>query len=293
MYSARDGSSYQATRSYGRKKRGTGESGTRILRNASSVEGRAKCYSFPLEIFEAAVLGCLREINPSEVLGDMGSGASELALLQGEWGRVEDELALAKALMDKHGLSEAIGERVVKLESRRTELAAALVVARDKAAHPLSESWGETQSLIDVLERATDKDDARLRLRAALRRIVESIHLLVVPVSRSTFRMCAVEVRFVGGGMRQYLIVQRPPKNNQHSNNGPGGWFTFSATEKECEVGLFRGNDLRDKDGVAEVLALLEAIPAKVLNAILADPYRVGIGVSDDLPLLFLADEVP
>jgi hypothetical protein len=53
---------------------------------------------------------------------------------------------------------------------------------------------------VDVLANAHPQD-VRLRLRAALRRIIDSIWLLVVPRGRD--RLCVAKVRFTGGGQRE------------------------------------------------------------------------------------------
>src|SRR5262249_2544331 len=59
-----------------------------------------------------------------------------------------------------------------------------------------------------------------LRLRAALRRIVESIQLLVVPRGRD--RLCWAQIWFAGKERRRdYLILHRPPKANARSRT-PG-----------------------------------------------------------------------
>jgi hypothetical protein len=82
-----------------------------------------------------------------------------------------------------------------------------LAAARQEAASPLSEAWGECQSLLDLLDAAPDQEAARVRLRAALRRIVEEIRCLFV--ARGPRRLAAVQVNFSGGGRRDYLIMHR------------------------------------------------------------------------------------
>jgi len=59
-----------------------------------------------------------------------------------------------------------------------------------------------------ALAEAPDPEDARLRLRAALRRITEVAMLLIVP--RGHDRLCAVQFHFREGKRRDYLIHYRP-----------------------------------------------------------------------------------
>jgi hypothetical protein len=68
--------------------------------------------------------------------------------------------------------------------------------------------------MIDTLDRAPDPQDARLRLRSTLRRIVDSIFLLVVPRGRD--RLAVAQVYFQGGQkVRAYFIIHQPPKAKQ------------------------------------------------------------------------------
>src|SRR5262249_17416498 len=130
--------------------------------------------------------------------------------------------------LEGRGFSKTLGEHITALEQRQAGLAAKLADARQEAAHPLSETWGEAQTLIDTLAAAPDPRDARLRLRAALRRIVEVIQLLIVP--RGQDRLCAVQIHFRGkhaGRQRNYLVLHRPA-----SGRRPASWSAASFKEK-------------------------------------------------------------
>ena len=60
-------------------------------------------------------------------------------------------------------------------------------------------------SLIEALDAAADKNEARLRLRGLLRRLVSSIWILVVPLS-ATRRVAALQMFFESGSRRDYLV---------------------------------------------------------------------------------------
>jgi DNA invertase Pin-like site-specific DNA recombinase len=136
----------------------------RILANNAAADGRATLRTFPFEPFEKAILSLLREIDPHSILnGD--SGPDETLGLSGELLKVEAELGDAVAFMNEHGFSVAIGKRVSELETRKSRLAEQLAEARQKARHPLSETWGEFQTLADVLDIADDPNDVRLRIQ--------------------------------------------------------------------------------------------------------------------------------
>jgi DNA invertase Pin-like site-specific DNA recombinase len=245
---ARDGASYTVT-AMGAK----GKS-YRCLKNYNATEGRGQSgNTFPLRTFEDAVLSCLREIDPHEILnGD--HGPDESLALAGQLASVEARIAEVEAELLANGDVAALARVLRGLESRKRELAAALAEARQKAAHPLSESWGEAQSLIELLNSAPDPIDARLRLRSALRRMVDVIYLLVVP--RGSIRLAAVQIWFAGGQKhRDYLIV-----NKAAGYKRKGGWWTRSlppdlATDLDLRIpthaaGLAEALEAVDLDGV-------------------------------------------
>jgi DNA invertase Pin-like site-specific DNA recombinase len=203
---ARDGGGYFFTA------RTDGGRWQRVMVNSNSAEG-APCVSFPFDPFERGVLSLLREVNPQQVVPAAGGGAGpgDAKVLQGRLDRCEAELAEANAFMDAEGFSVSIGRRVTALESEQRELQKKLEEALATAAYPAKAAWGELGSLADVLDNAPDPNEVRLRLRAVLRRIIDSVWLLVVPRGRD--RVCAAQVWFAGSGShRDYVIVSRPPR---------------------------------------------------------------------------------
>jgi DNA invertase Pin-like site-specific DNA recombinase len=228
------------------RQHGTGKNQDRakalMLVAGASADRRGPSLSFPAQVFEEAVLSCLREIDPQEILnGDQGP--DETLALAARLAGVGAELADAKAFMDANGFSVLIGNRVMDLEKKKAACAAELVDAREKAAHPLSESWGEAQTLAAALERAADPADARLRLRAALRRIVEGVWLLVVP--RGHARLCAVQIFFAGKGRRRdYLILHEKARCNGAARK-EGGWRcrSLAAVAKPGDLDLRKPRD--------------------------------------------------
>jgi len=254
LFNAREGDAYYAvTRPTGGNR--SAKRMQRLLINYNSIEGRARMLSFPVVTFERAIFSLLREIDPHEILnGD--SGPDETLTLAGEMAHVETELAEASAFMEANGFSPTIGKRVNDLEARKSGLAERLAAALQRAANPLSETWGEAQTLLAALDNAPDPKDARLRLRTVLRRMVESIWLLVVPRGRD--RLAAVQVWFAGGKKhRDYLIYHVHPKANARARQ-EGGWWALSLADAAAlgELDLRKRKAARELERVLATLKL-------------------------------------
>lgn len=224
----------------------------RVLRNSKAALGVGEGTSFPLATFEAAILSCLSEIDPDEILnGD--NGPDESLALAGELASVESKIAELEAEL-LNGDVAALARVLRTQEERRRTLSQQLAAARQKAAHPLSEAWGETKSLLQVLASAPDPADARLRLRAALRRIVDSVWLLVIPLGAQ--RLCAVQIWFADRKHhRDYLILHTPPKANAKARVD-GRWEVKSL----ADVVALGSLDLRKPAHAKRLEAVLEKL---------------------------------
>jgi DNA invertase Pin-like site-specific DNA recombinase len=214
---ARDGSTfYAATRSdaYGVYK---------VLRSQASIEARGSSHTFPYAVFERAVLSLLREIDPRQIVP--APPATEVSVLQDELNRLR---RLKAALMlqlregDEQGVPE-IAEALRQARADEAEVAAKIDENAELTVVPRADRWRDMQSLIDVLDGVPEeeKEDARLRLRAAVRRNVESAWLLIIPKGRD--RLCAAQLYFAGDGHRDYLIFSKAGWANA-SRRTEGGW---------------------------------------------------------------------
>ncbi len=242
---ARDGGNYTATR----RKAG---SSRRVLINASATEGLAKRWSFPFEPFEAAILSLLREVDPREVVGKKGDGTDVVMTLSGELARVEAKIAELEIEL-LNGSVAAMAKVLREQEAKKRDLGEKLAEARRNTASPLSGAWGETEALLAAIDTAPDPHDARLRLRSALRRVVESIYLLVVP--RGLTRLAAVQVYFTGDGCRNYLICHRP-SHHAFGGDKEGHWWAKSLASAAGPDEL----DLRKREDAVRLAAALSSI---------------------------------
>lgn len=269
LQDARTGAAYTATFSGGAKNPHP------TIHSAAARSAGGKAYSFPLVTYEAAVLSCLREIDPRTVLG-RDDGPDEVLTLSGELARVESSVNAILAEMEENGESPSLFKRLREKEATQRSLAEQLAEARARAAHPLSEAWSEANTLLSALDSATDPRDARLRLRTALRRVVESFHVLVVPRGRD--RLAAVTVKFAEDGIRNYLIAHRPARAASGVRE-PARYAVLSV--KHPDDGLpFSRFDLRHQDltvdehgrdwgGVTEAVATLETYPLEMIDRLI------------------------
>jgi DNA invertase Pin-like site-specific DNA recombinase len=213
--------------------------------------------SFPLWAFEQAILSRLREIDPAEILDTGNNDAAERVLsLTGKLGILDARIVALKAKLAGDGDIDSLVDVLKTVEKNRAEVAAELAASQREASTPLVAAWNESQTLLDALNKAPDPDEARTRLRAVLRRTVESIHCLFV--ASGSVRLAAVQVYFAGGAHRDYLIVYRGGHRNAASARGA----TVDVRDfKELKAGPLDFRHLRD---VAKLSGTLTELAAKI-----------------------------
>jgi DNA invertase Pin-like site-specific DNA recombinase len=226
------------------------EQNSRILTNSAAASGKGKgdggCRSFPLDTFERGLLAMLREVDPAEVLPP-DSTPDAVKVIDAELDHVREQIAGLKAELLKGDIA-AVAEVLRTLEPRERELAGQLDDVRERQAKPLSASWTEAKGLLDALDAAPDKTEARMRLRNALRRVVGSIWMLVT--ARGRDRFASVQIWFADGQRaRDYFIAHRPPRSNGKARK-PGTWLAISipllVEDAPADAELPGAPDLRD-----------------------------------------------
>jgi DNA invertase Pin-like site-specific DNA recombinase len=187
---------------------GMGKKPKLSLINASGVDGRGKIWTFPYRAFETAVLGLLKEVDPADVLPAATEQPSRADVLRAGLANVRADLAGLQQEL-RAGFSKTLA--AVVREKEREEEAAAQELQDELARSvvPAERAWKDLPTLVDLVQ--TGGDEARLKLRGVLRRVVESIHVLIVP--KGATRLCAVQVRFSerrdDHDRRDYLIAHR------------------------------------------------------------------------------------
>jgi DNA invertase Pin-like site-specific DNA recombinase len=227
--------------------------------------------SFPFDVFEQAVLSLLSEIDPRDVLPqEDGEDPGRVLVLTGKLAEIEGRIEKIKARLVDGGDVPALVDVLRALDEKRAGAGLELAEAERQAASPLSRAWGEYRDLLGALDAAPDREEARMRLRSAIRRIVEGIWCLFVespPTERAgrprgkkakSARLAAVQMWFNGGGHRDYLIGYRPSPSG-------AAWWARSLTGAELKK-PGRDFDLRDAEYARMLAERLAAWPLEELE---------------------------
>jgi hypothetical protein len=229
-----------STRFSGRRPGNPGGTLQRVLSCNSAAQGRGAAYSFPQETFERAILSVLAEVNVQELFPPEGGAAvSEAERLGADLEEIRNREALYQAELRKGDVT-ALGAALRDLEREKRDKEQQLAEARVKEIHPTSESWKECRGLLEALDRAEDPEEVRVRLRTALRRIIQGIWMVVV--ERGRIRLCEVLILFQNGGSdkayRGATIFYKSAENNQHGKGTPARWYVLSQVQpKGCRPG--------------------------------------------------------
>jgi DNA invertase Pin-like site-specific DNA recombinase len=223
--------------------------------NTTGTEGRSRCYTFPYGLFERAILSKLAEIKPRDVLPKAKERQSRADVLRARLQEVRRNLAGLKDELNA-GFSKTIAAAVRDQERLEEQVANELQEELSRTVKPAERAWGEFPGLVEMIEGAADPDDVRLRLRTVLRGIVEEMWVLLVP--RGSYRLCAVQVFFVGGAVRHYLFLHQTAGFRRK-----GGFW-----KPKSDAGPFTPADLdlRKREHAQDLTQVLESVTKEDLD---------------------------
>ncbi len=216
--------------------KGSGGAPALVLVNATGNGGRGKCYTFPYHVFEREVLYRLTELDPREVLPREQEAPSKTEVLRARLANVRADVAGLQSDL-KQGYSKALAAVLRERETEEERLAGELQEELARSIRPAEKAWQELPTLVNFVSQGGD--EARLRLRPVLRRIVEQIVVLIV--RRDSHQFLAAQVHFAGGSHRDYLIYYQPAAYRRAG----GSWSrSFGA------AGVRDGLDLRNPEHI-------------------------------------------
>ena len=215
----------------------------------------AKYISFPLSTFESAILSELKEIQPTDVLPQHDDTANRSVVLAGKLGNLELRIEKIKAQLVEGDDIASVVSVLKTLEADKKATADELAIARQEESSPLSEAWGECKNLVDVITSSADEQDARTRLRAAIRRITKEVFCLFLELG--ALRLAAVQFWFDGGAQRGYIISHLPGMANGSEIHQPARWEVKSFAEQATKDTLDLRNP-RDVEALERALSSIE-----------------------------------
>lgn len=216
------------------------------LKNNGATAGHI--VTIPYAMFERCILRCLREIRPADILPADERPTNRAETIRADLAAVRLDIAGLKADLDG-AYSKGLADVLRRKEAREIELVNYLTDELARVANPLSKSWDDAAGLLAALDAAEDKDAMRVRIRAAIARIVESAVVLVA--GTKTKRLFAVQFDFVGGARRTWIIRYLSPTRWRADPPEPD---VQSVTWEAGENSL----DLRQKAHVAAMEKILQ-----------------------------------
>jgi hypothetical protein len=193
------------------------------------------------------VLSLLREINPADILPKCASdGPDKLTVLRAKLANARADITAMQEEL-RSGFSRALVAVLREREAEEVSLAGQLQDALAASLRPLEREWADLPGLLDAVEKGGDA--ARVRIKLALRRIVESAQLLIVP--RSGCTLAAMQFHFKGAGVRHYVVYYKPARNHVRG----GSWCDSLATVYDPA-----DLDLRRRDHAARLERALAAV---------------------------------
>ncbi|MFO0799202.1 MAG: recombinase family protein [Gemmataceae bacterium] len=226
--------------------------------------------SFSADVFERAVLSRLAELKPSDVFPEKDVNGEVVSLGHQHAAKVARVAELRQEIGDDPALLRMFKDQLLQLDQEREALAGQLAAAQREAASPLSEAWGDFRGVVELLDR-DGSEETRRRCREALRRLVEKVHCVFSGDRRMQF--AGIQVRFVGGCCRNYLIAyeQKRAGGNGKGYSRPARWWVRSFAEADLGDEL----DLRQPSDAAAVAKILDALDP---GAFVPDPEPALVG---------------
>jgi DNA invertase Pin-like site-specific DNA recombinase len=220
-----------------------------VIFPSGAAHGRGdRWVSYPFAALESAILSRLVEVKVEDVQPGEAAG-NKVESLAARKAELEALVAKWRAKMDRPELVDLVADKLAELGREQREVMERLVEAQQESASPFAEAVGQLRTVGRALADDSGEEN-RLRCRAAVRRVVESVWCLFTP--GRGLRLAAVQVWFKGGAHRDYLVTTRPGMANKNMSR-PSQW----RVESFADAGVKGGLDLRDRGDARALEKLL------------------------------------
>jgi len=159
--------------------------------------------SFDYFAFERHIVSALREVTPADLMMESKKKkTNKVAELQTELAKVERRLdEVQKAVEQSDDAVTTLLKAIGTLEKNRKLLARQIELEKQKTAVQDAGPLQEAQSVIELLEKNPNDSVLRLKLRAVLSGLIDSIYILPIKVSYAKVEAW-VQINFASGGVR-------------------------------------------------------------------------------------------
>ena len=234
----------------------------------ATLQGRgAKWSSFPVHEFETGLLSRLRELTAKD-LEQSNDAENKIEVIEGRLRECDLLIVQWKAKMNNPAIVDLVAEKLGELNTERKQLVADLENAKREAASPLSDALDELNTLAGVLAK-DNSEETRLKVRAAIRKIVTGVWVLLVKNGKT--RLAAVRVMFGTEKARDYLIAHTDSAKPGNGKPKLPGRLTAYSFRQRANISVmwhdqpntieFEGIDLRvpeDSTAVERALSMWE-----------------------------------
>lgn len=199
-----------------------------VIIPVGAKQGKGSVWSsFPAVPLEDAILSELREVKVSDLRGE-NRAARKVESLAGRLAEIDPLIKAWEAKMDNPAIVDTVAAKLASLNMERKRVSEELADAQRDAASPLSESWGEFRTLADLLTK--DKsDEMRVKVRAAMRRSIESITCLFLPGRGKSVRVAAVQIWFrLVNKSRLYFVFNDSTRQTRQAKENRPSWLVWS-----------------------------------------------------------------
>jgi hypothetical protein len=208
---------------------------------------------------ETALVSLLRQLDVCDVVpAEPNNPLQELLDCAGELTAIREQVALLRINVEK-GIKVAVGA-LHALEGREKDTARRFFEAQERVTTSPTEAWRTMRRLAAALDATENQIDARLRLQAALRRVIDRVYLLVTKAGKN--RCAAAQIHFHASPRTLLVhIFHHPPWAARNGRRLPGRWWAYVVRDQSSGAQF----DLRNpKDAARMERGLASRIRANI-----------------------------
>jgi hypothetical protein len=224
---------------------------------------------FPYDATERAILRLCRELKPADVLGDKADDRqAEISALSGRRQELIAKIAkVQRRVLEEKGIDSLVS-LLEQLDDEKKGVEADLQRLQEEAAHRQPTALADTQTLVELLEKAegAERQALRTKIKARIRQLVAEVWVLVQDVSE-TIRVARVQVLLHSGREKFLMLAWR------RRGAGRGHVNEVAGTEVPADEPPEALRRLRDYRSDPETRAYFDRLPEDEVVVTFLDEY--------------------